>query len=42
MEYETQDEATRAIEEGSGSELLGEALQVDWAFVRGKKSVQSR
>eukprot|EP00045_Choanoeca_perplexa_P008017 m.73313 g.73313 ORF g.73313 m.73313 type:complete len:164 (+) comp14324_c0_seq1:119-610(+) len=42
IEYETQDEAARAIEEGSGSELLGEALQVDWAFVRGKKSVQSR
>eukprot|EP00730_Choanoeca_flexa_P017634 TRINITY_DN8518_c0_g1_i2.p1 TRINITY_DN8518_c0_g1~~TRINITY_DN8518_c0_g1_i2.p1 ORF type:complete len:163 (+),score=42.10 TRINITY_DN8518_c0_g1_i2:33-521(+) len=42
VEYETQAEATKAIEEGTGADLLGQELQVDWAFVKGKKSVQSR
>ena len=33
LEYETQPEAKKAVEEAHGQELLGQKLAVDWAFV---------
>ena len=42
IEYDTQAEAKAAIEQATGAELLGLELQVDWAFVRGRKSAAQR
>jgi RNA-binding protein 8A len=35
IEYETFDEAQKAVQEMNGEELLGQTLTVDYAFTRG-------
>eukprot|EP01147_Barroeca_monosierra_P000078 gene78-7839_t len=42
VEYEHQQEAARAISEGSGQEVVGQEVFVDWAFVRGKRTAGVR
>jgi RNA recognition motif-containing protein len=34
IEFEDYEEAANAIKQMNGKELLGQAVQVDWAFVR--------
>ncbi|EDQ87211.1 uncharacterized protein MONBRDRAFT_27383 [Monosiga brevicollis MX1] len=42
IEYDSKEEALAAVEKGSGEDLLGQTLSVDWAFVHGKKSIHKR
>uniref|UniRef100_A0A8R1I1I3 RNA-binding protein 8A n=1 Tax=Caenorhabditis japonica TaxID=281687 RepID=A0A8R1I1I3_CAEJA len=42
VEYETQKEASEAIEKSNDSDLLGQNVKVDWCFVKGKKSAGKR
>eukprot|EP00049_Salpingoeca_infusionum_P023280 m.11279 g.11279 ORF g.11279 m.11279 type:complete len:160 (-) comp5691_c0_seq1:427-906(-) len=42
IEYQTFAEGEAAITQGSGSEILGQQIQVGWAFVRGNKATDRR
>ncbi|EGD80223.1 RNA-binding protein 8A [Salpingoeca rosetta] len=42
VEYEQQEEAARAVSEGTGQEVLGQEVTVNWAFVRGNKGGRGR
>ncbi|CAP35595.1 Protein CBR-RNP-4 [Caenorhabditis briggsae] len=38
VEYETQKEASEAIEKSNDTDLLGQNVKVDWCFIKGKKT----
>lgn len=42
VEYETQKEASEAIEKSNDTDLLGQNVKVDWCFIKGKKSAGRR
>ncbi|CAI2349244.1 unnamed protein product [Caenorhabditis sp. 36 PRJEB53466] len=42
VEYETQKEASEAIEKSNETELLGQNIKVDWCFIKGKKTSGKR
>ncbi len=42
VEYETYKEASTAIDKLNGSNILGQRVEVDWAFVKPKASYRTR